>query len=212
MKRHTRKLSGPGLDRFFQRFFRRQPGLAPEEADRLAKISSRTFASARIRTVALQALMSAPRKTRSAPRTDQAVARERPIETPPITSESEPKPIATAAPSLPPELPPAPPTAQQADSQCQPLATTTRTPAQPVSAFDPYIFGLVPVYQRQGPDGLLERLGKIKRVDHLRKMARAQQIVLPAELRSGDVPAETIRSGIVTAVGKRIADRRAAAG
>jgi type IV secretory pathway VirB10-like protein len=214
MKRHTRKLSGPGLDRFFQRFFRRQPGLAPEEADRLAKISSRTFASARIRTVALQALMSAPRKAKPARRADQTVLRDGPREAPPTTAEPATEPVAAATPSPTPQPPPTPrPTPQRVDRPSLPSTPPTRVPvAAPATAFDPYIFGLVPVYQRQGPDGLLERLGEIKRVDHLRKMARAQQIVLPADLRSGDVPAETIRTGIVAAVGKRIADRRAAAG
>jgi hypothetical protein len=217
MKRHTRKLSGPGLDRFFQRFFRRQPGLAPDEADRLAKISSRTFASARIRTVALHALMSAPRKTQR-PRPAPPVATpEAPAKEPPAARQAAPatpiaEPTATSHLTAPPPLSPPPPAPAASEPARSATGAPARSPIQPVASFDPYIFGLVPVYQRQGPDGLLERLGEIKRVDHLRKMARAQQIVLPAELRSGDVPAEAIRSGIVIAVGKRIADRRAAAG
>jgi len=43
-------------------------------------------------------------------------------------------------------------------------------------------------------------------------MAKAQQIVLPQELRSGDVSADAVRAGIAEAVAKRIKDRRAAAG
>jgi hypothetical protein len=205
MKRHTRKLSGPGLDRFFQRFFRRQPGLDPNEADRLAKISSRTFASARIRTVALHALMASPRKSQQPTAIEKT---ESPAEKPQAAAAT--KPVEAPSPPPPPNQPP--PVAATPEPPRHTAEPLPRQPNQSASSFDPYIFGLVPIYQRQGPDGLLEKLGEIKRVDHLRKMARAQQIVLPVELRSGDIPVEAIRSGIVTAVGKRIADRRAAAG
>ena len=82
----------------------------------------------------------------------------------------------------------------------------------PVAAFDPYGFGLVPVFQREGRDGLLTKLAGIESTDNLRKMARAQQIALPAELRSGDIALDTLREAIAAAVEKRIANRRAAAG
>ncbi len=78
--------------------------------------------------------------------------------------------------------------------------------------FDPYAFGLVPIFRLEGPEGLMQRLNEIRRLDHLRKMARLQQIILPAELRHGDTAIEDVRSAIVAAVHKRIADRRAAAG
>ena len=91
--------------------------------------------------------------------------------------------------------------------QPAPIATPT-SPA----AFDPYLFGLVPVFQREGSDGLAAKLNGIDNVDHLRQMAKAQQIVLPTEMRTGDVPAEAIRTAMVEAVAKRIKDRRAAAG
>ncbi|MEM7748742.1 MAG: hypothetical protein AAF346_10855 [Pseudomonadota bacterium] len=78
--------------------------------------------------------------------------------------------------------------------------------------FDPYSFGLVPIYQREGREGLIEKLSTVGRADHLRKMARAQQIVLPAALRTGDIDPVELREAITTAVEKRIANRRAAAG
>lgn len=88
--------------------------------------------------------------------------------------------------------------------------------ADPVPAaeapFDAYLFGLVPVFQREGSDGLLAKLRGVTAIEHLRQMAKAQQIVLTAELRTGDASADAIRSGIVDAVAKRIKDRRAAAG
>ncbi len=86
--------------------------------------------------------------------------------------------------------------------------------AEPASdgTFDAYGIGLVPVFQREGAEGLLAKLAGFSRVDHLRAMAKAQQIVLPQHLRSGETTADALRAGIVEAVAKRIKDRRAAAG
>lgn len=85
--------------------------------------------------------------------------------------------------------------------------------AAPVGAkFDAYAFGLVPTFQREGRDGLIAKLDSVDNIDHLRQMAKAQQIVLPQELRSGSHALEAVRSAIADAVAKRIADRRAAAG
>jgi hypothetical protein len=91
-----------------------------------------------------------------------------------------------------------------------------KPPAEPApaaaAAFDPYVFGLVPVYQREGRDGLMAKLATVLHVDHLRQMAKAQQIALPQELRAGDVAIDDLRAAIAVAVAKRIADRAAAAG
>jgi hypothetical protein len=70
----------------------------------------------------------------------------------------------------------------------------------------------VPTFQREGRDGLINRLADIASADNLRKMARAQQIVLPEPLRATDVALDALRAGIADAVAKRVADRRAAAG
>jgi hypothetical protein len=112
-----------------------------------------------------------------------------------LQTEAQPKaaPPAPAAPST-----PAPPPAPAAD-------------AAPAS-FDPYAFGLVPIFQREGAEGLAAKLASVKEVAHLRQMAKAQQIVLPQELRAGEASADANRAGIVEAVAKRIKDRRAAAG
>lgn len=82
----------------------------------------------------------------------------------------------------------------------------------PTKTFDPYSFGLVPIYQREGREGLLTKLATVETPDNLRKMAKAQQIALPADLRNGDIAVETLREAIAAAVEKRIANRRAAAG
>ena len=78
--------------------------------------------------------------------------------------------------------------------------------------FDPYAIGLVPIYQREGAEGLSKKLAVIGSLDNLRKMARSQQVALPAELRGSDADIAEVRTAIVNAVGKRIANRRAAAG
>ncbi len=92
--------------------------------------------------------------------------------------------------------------------------TSEPSPSKPAESqkFDPYSFGLVPIYQREGREGLIEKLSTVGRADHLRKMARAQQIVLPAALRTGDIDPVELREAITAAVEKRIANRRAAAG
>ena len=92
-----------------------------------------------------------------------------------------------------------------------PVAEAPTTPMA-TATFDPYVFGLVPVFQREGRDGLMARLATIAGIDELRLMAKTQQIVLAAELRQGDVAAAALRAAIADAVAKRIADRRAAAG
>ncbi|MEN2494132.1 MAG: hypothetical protein TECD_00023 [Hyphomicrobiaceae bacterium hypho_1] len=78
--------------------------------------------------------------------------------------------------------------------------------------FDPYAFALVSVFVREGPDGLMKRLNTIKGLENLRSMARLQQIALPPEFRYGDVSICEVKSAIVSAVCRRVADRRAAAG
>ena len=95
----------------------------------------------------------------------------------------------------------------------RPAVAAPVVPAAPApAAFDPYQIGLVPVFQREGRDGLLASLAAIERVDHLRLMAKTQQIVLPESLRRGDAEASVLRHAIADAVARRIADRRAAAG
>jgi len=175
MKKPSKELSGPSLNRFFRRFFRAQPGLDARAADQLASVAARSIASIRLRRVAWAKL----RQRRSKPPAPRAPA------TPPV-----PPPDAIAV------EPPPPSTAQ----------------SKPEARFDPYAFGFIPVYQREGRDGLLDKLSGISGADNLRKMARAQQIALPAELRKGEIPLDELRAAIANAVEKRMADRRAAAG
>ena len=86
-----------------------------------------------------------------------------------------------------------------------PSAAASAPPEQP---FDPYGIGLVPVYQREGRDGLLRQLQSVPRIDHLRQLARAQNIALPPQLRTGDTSAAVLHTAIADAVARRIADRR----
>ena len=91
-------------------------------------------------------------------------------------------------------------------------AATAPAPTVELAEFDAYAIGLVPTFQREGRDGLIAKLASVTNTDDLRKMARAQQIVLAEPMRQGEVAINTLRAAIADAVAKRIADRRAAAG
>jgi hypothetical protein len=108
----------------------------------------------------------------------------------------------------------APPAAHTHETVVAPAeaAPVVSEPPKPSAPFDPYVFGLVPVFQREGREGLLARLSGIANVTNLQQMARSQQIVLPVELRAGEADAGSVRTAIADAVARRIADRRAAAG
>lgn len=186
MRRTTKKLSGPSLERFLRRFFKGQPGLDAAQAERLAARAKRTFSMVRVRTVASGSAATAEKDGPTA-----AI----PSEQPSVSDK-----VARVASAL-----------SQSRHACPPHETPD-APAQETKPFDPYAFGLVPTFQRQGADGLLRMLATVEDVSDLRKLARAQQIVLPLELRSGEAEADDVRRGILAAVEKRIADRRAAAG
>lgn len=172
MRRTTKKLSGPAMQRYLQRFFADEPDLAPEMAQRLAVRSAMTFSSLRVRAMPLARLrLRTPAKA--------------------------PRPGPTPA-----------PTAGKAPSP----STAAVKPATAAAGFDPYSIGLVPTLQREGRDGLIAKLRSVGNIDNLRKMARAQQVVLPEALRQGDVPLDQLRGAIADAVARRVADRRAAAG
>jgi hypothetical protein len=97
----------------------------------------------------------------------------------------------------------------------QPIAAVapTTAAAKPVAAksaaaFDPFAFSVVVVLTKQGPDGLLSKLGSIEDPADLKAIAKAQHIALPASAQS----AAELRTAIVTGTAARIADRQAASG
>ncbi|CFX00238.1 protein of unknown function [Candidatus Filomicrobium marinum] len=195
----TKKLSGPAKDRFFKRFFTEAGGLDEPTADRLTECSKQVFSSVRVRknveALNTDSTATAPKK----PSTDtqgtsgkqsEPASRSRKTKTPqPVASEpAVTEPVKTEV-SLAEQL------------QAPPPETTGEA--------DPFVFGLVPVYKREGAEGLLVKLAEIRSVAHLRAMAKAQQIVLARELRTGDIDVVTLRAAILEAVEKRVADRRA---
>lgn len=199
MKEHTVKLSGHAKDRFLERFFAEEPELDPAARERLLTRSKSAMTSLRVRKAVLSGARRVPARTPSAAPAPispaEAISGAAPSPSAPENLQSISTPVATAAPA------PEPPAA----------AEPTQAPAQP-KPFDAYAVKLVPVFQREGRDGLLTKLGEIAEVGHLRVMAKAQQIVLPQALRSGEADVQAVRDAIVEAVAKRIADRRAAAG
>ncbi len=191
MKRTTKKLSGIGLELFLRRFYRSYSGIDDTLARRLSQDGAKTFASVRLRRMA-----SRDWRPNRGPVGGSANS----ATNPPPERASELPALAGQAPAA----APAP------GALAQPTAPATRDSGD--ASFDPYAIGLVPTYQREGADGLSAKLADITSLDNLRKTARSQQIALPAELRGDDADIEAVRTAIVSAVGKRIANRRAAAG
>lgn len=99
------------------------------------------------------------------------------------------------------------PPANTAPPETKPLPETATPAAE--GTFDPFVFGLVPVFKREGAEGLTARLNEIEDVENMRAMAKAQQIVLPREVRRGEASIETVRAAVLTAVEQRVSDRKA---
>jgi hypothetical protein len=115
-----------------------------------------------------------------------------------------------SAPKRTPEEPSAPVTAKAVPEGLSVTAAEPKTlDAGAAAPFDPFVFGLVPVFKREGGEGLSARLEELKSADELRAMAKAQQIVLPREIRRGEADIEEIRRAILSAVEERVADRKA---
>lgn len=108
-----------------------------------------------------------------------------------------------AAPETPPAAPPPKPALPP------PSPAPAAAEAVEGGGFDAFQFGLVPIFKREGAEGLRAKLDGIPSVDNLRDMAKAQQIILPREIRRGDVDAETVRGAILDAVEQRVTDRKA---
>lgn len=185
MKRTTKKLTGIGLELFLRRFYGTYADIDEKLADQLSKDGAQTFASVRVRHIAWRDWR--PRIKAMA----GSVAKV------PDKRDADAA-VAKKAPATP--------------SQSTATASAAPEPTAGDVPFDPYAIGLVPVYQREGAEGLSEKLATIGSLDNLRKMARSQQVALPAELRGSDADITSVRAAIVSAVGKRIANRRAAAG
>lgn len=196
MKRSTERLAGADLKAFLSRVFHGDTAVDRPTADRLADATTALMKSARIKRAARQRWLAET----------QASARER-ARTPAVEPAIAPEARRDDAPSN--EAEAASHTRQTAASDAAAAAGPDADSAE--KAFDPYAFGLVPTYQREGSEGLAARLADVGRVDHLRLMARSQQIALPADIRRGEVTPDVVRTAIIKAVEKRISDRRAAA-
>lgn len=196
----TKKLSGPAKDRFFKRFFTEAGGLDDATAERLTDQSSRVFSSVQVRKSAARLLVDSAQTEidkSNATATGPAPRKAR---------KQEPAAPDAALGSL--QAPP-PPTEAKTPVPASPLADPVPQPASDTSTPDPFAFGLIPVFKREGAEGLAAKLATIATAEHLRAMAKAQQIVLARELRTGDIDVTTLRIAILEAVEKRIADRRA---
>lgn len=178
-KATTRKLTGKAKDRFFD------SGLSPEE-------QKAAVASLQVRKEAWPISKDLRRSHADAPSPAPA-----------------PTPKAAQAGKAPSAKPAGQPVAKApAPEPAQPPAAPPQA-APPSAAFDPFAFGLVPVFKREGADGLTARLNDIGDVENLRAMAKAQQIILPREVRRGEASLEAVRTAILNAVDQRVSDRKA---
>ena len=92
----------------------------------------------------------------------------------------------------------------------EPVVDTLPEASEPESAtpgFDPFTPNVVVVVRTAGRDEALAALGEIAEIDHLKLLAREQQLGIEADLTGPDA----IRLAIVAAAERRIANRRAAA-
>jgi hypothetical protein len=211
MRRTTKKLSGPQKDRFLRQWLASEPGLEREAIERLVRRGADAITSVRVRRLRwghLKASAVVVRQTGGA------------------TVTVGPAPSATHSPSTPsPSTPPAATTSPKSGATAKTRGKkagvqAVAAPATPVASapppasaapFDPYVVALVPVMQREGADSLVAKLTAIGDTDKLRRIARAQQIALPAEMKSDAVDVATLAAAITQGVAKRIADRKAAA-
>lgn len=86
-------------------------------------------------------------------------------------------------------------------------AMEAAAPHSEAPAFDPYSPNVIVVVRTAGRERALAALSQIERVEHLRMLAREQQLSIEAGIES----AADIRAAIVSAAERRIANRRAAA-
>ena len=92
-------------------------------------------------------------------------------------------------------------------------APSSALPTTPPIAFDPYAFAIEAILIKQGEAALAERLELVTEAGHLRALARAQRINLDPEIAGDpDATPSVLRQAILRGAGKRLADRRAAAG
>lgn len=206
----TIKLKGAALRRYLHSVVAQRGRLGGEESRALAGELARHIASAAVKRIAWTNLAK-HRLARAAEATDFATGLEAdapsktPAKRPKQKSSQKQAPPAAPVPQI------QAPEIQAPEIQAPEIQASEANASATAEAFDPYAFGLIPIYQREGGAALRTKLDTIASVDHLRKMARAQQIGLPANIRRGEVSPETVRDAIMSAVEKRIADRRAAA-
>ncbi|MDX2290251.1 MAG: hypothetical protein NW217_15710 [Hyphomicrobiaceae bacterium] len=187
----TKKLSGPAKDRFFKTLLADDEGIDEATAGRLSARAASIVTSLRARQSGLAALERRSARRRTAG---------------PKPAAAEPVPETVAAPM---SAPTPPASAVQPAIEAAAMPSSTPRPDDSEAPFDPFLFGLVPVYKREGADGLIVKLAEVGSADHLRAMAKSQQIVLPRELRTGPIDLVQLRLAILEAVEKRVSDRSA---
>ena len=123
--------------------------------------------------------------------------------------ESDPPPVVTAPaePVVPATARPPPAIADEAPAQLSEPLPPIPGPTSATGPFDPFSPNIVVVVRKSGRAAALAALDAIDNLDNLRLLAREQRLSVSAELAS----AAEMRTAIVTAAERRIANRMAAA-
>jgi hypothetical protein len=182
-----RKVSGSAVRTFLRRLVMTQRGATTDLAERIAERGAASIRDMYVRPTQ-QPTLRGRRIGSDAPRSVNAPAEE---------ADKPATPVATT---------PAAPTSDVTDGKpgAEPLAAV---------AFDPYAFAIEALLIRQGEAALADRLNEIRDPAHLKALAKAQRISLePTLVADPAASPEALRQAILRGAGKRIADRRAAAG
>lgn len=88
------------------------------------------------------------------------------------------------------------------------IAATGGGAAEPMPEFDPFTPNVIVLIRTEGRERALAALAGIDRIEHLLLLAREQKLSIDGALEA----AADIRSAIIAAAERRVANRRAAAG
>lgn len=186
MAKSVKSLTGPEKDAYLRRALAAEPGVPPATATRIARKLERDLTRVWVRSAALDAA-------------------------------DKPGPVAEAQPA--PSLKAAEAARLSAVTHSKlkvrgaagkgataPQSATAAPSARSRESFDPFSPNVIVVLRKSGRERVLEALAAIRETDHLRLLAREQQLGIAQDLETAD----EIRIAIVTAAERRVANRRAA--
>ncbi len=186
MAKSVKSLIGSEKDAYLRRVLSAEPGLPPATATRIARKLERDLTRVWVRSAALDSADDRRPDVGLKPTADLKVDA-----TPKLSGSTQSKlKVGGAA---------ARGTVRSASASTVPALTSGEE-------FDPFSPNVIVVLRKSGRERALEALAAISETDHLRLLAREQQLGIAQDLETAD----EIRIAIVTAAERRVANRRAA--